>query len=91
MRQEKKIGLNQPRRSCTSRMLPRRDLFRYLFPFSEFSKEREKANSRGEFQKLREIQQVEDDIRGYQAWIMQGEDLGPVAYDENGKTEGSEL
>ena len=36
---------------------------------SEFSKEREKAKSRGNFQKLREKQQIEDDLRGYLDWI----------------------
>ncbi len=31
--------------------------------FSEFSKEREKAKSRGDFQKQREKQQIDDDLR----------------------------
>ena len=31
----------------------------------EFSKEREKAKSRGDFQKQREKQQMDDDLRGY--------------------------
>ena len=35
----------------------------------EFSKEREKAKSRGDFQKQREKQQIEDDLRGYIEWI----------------------
>ncbi|CAH1264642.1 CACNA1C [Branchiostoma lanceolatum] len=41
----------------------------------EFSKEREKARSRGEFQKLREKQQMEDDLHGYLEWIYHAEDL----------------
>lgn len=31
----------------------------------EFSKERTKAKNRGDFQKLREKQQIEEDLRGY--------------------------
>lgn len=48
-----------------------------LFPsFSrEFSKEREKAKARGDFQKLREKQQMEEDLRGYLDWITQAEEL----------------
>ena len=45
--------------------------------FSEFSKEREKAKSRGDFQKLREKQQIEDDLRGYLEWVTHAEDLEP--------------
>ncbi|XP_054707665.1 muscle calcium channel subunit alpha-1-like [Uloborus diversus] len=41
----------------------------------EFSKEREKAKARGDFHKLREKQQIEDDLRGYLDWITQGEDI----------------
>lgn len=47
-----------------------------LFPFlspSEFTKEREKAKSRGEFQKLRETQQLDEDLKGYMEWITQAE------------------
>uniref|UniRef100_A0A6I8NSM7 Voltage-dependent L-type calcium channel subunit alpha n=1 Tax=Ornithorhynchus anatinus TaxID=9258 RepID=A0A6I8NSM7_ORNAN len=43
----------------------------------EFSKEREKAKARGDFQKLREKQQMEEDLRGYLDWITQAEDLEP--------------
>lgn len=43
--------------------------------FREFSKEREKAKARGDFQKLREKQQLEDDLRGYLDWITQAEEL----------------
>lgn len=44
-------------------------------PPREFSKEREKAKARGDFQKLREKQQLEEDLRGYMDWITQAEDL----------------
>ena len=39
--------------------------------YSEFSKEREKAKARGDFHKLREKQQIEEDLRGYLDWITQ--------------------
>lgn len=42
---------------------------------SEFSKEREKAKARGDFQKLREKQQLEEDLCGYMDWITQAEDI----------------
>lgn len=45
----------------------------------EFSKEREKAKARGDFHKLREKQQIEDDLRGYLDWITQAEDIDPEA------------
>ncbi|XP_066095020.1 voltage-dependent L-type calcium channel subunit alpha-1S [Saccopteryx bilineata] len=57
----------------------------------EFTKEREKAKSRGTFQKLREKQQLDEDLRGYMSWITQGEvmdveDLreGKLSLDEGG-------
>ncbi|XP_069795814.1 voltage-dependent L-type calcium channel subunit alpha-1D-like isoform X3 [Narcine bancroftii] len=43
----------------------------------EFSKEREKAKARGDFQKLREKQQLEEDLKGYLDWITQAEDIDP--------------
>lgn len=43
----------------------------------EFSKEREKAKARGDFHKLREKQQIEEDLRGYLDWITQAEDIEP--------------
>ncbi|KAK7582611.1 hypothetical protein V9T40_014056 [Parthenolecanium corni] len=52
----------------------------------EFSKEREKAKARGDFQKLREKQQIEEDLRGYLDWITQAEDIEPEA-DENSRTQ----
>uniref|UniRef100_A0A182IP03 Voltage-dependent L-type calcium channel subunit alpha n=1 Tax=Anopheles atroparvus TaxID=41427 RepID=A0A182IP03_ANOAO len=41
----------------------------------EFSKERTKAKSRGDFQKLREKQRIEEDLKGYLDWITQAEDI----------------
>ncbi|KAK2508293.1 hypothetical protein MC885_009797 [Smutsia gigantea] len=62
-----------------------------LGPRREFTKEREKAKSRGTFQKLREKQQLEEDLRGYLSWVTQGEvmdieDLreGKLSLDEGG-------
>ncbi|CAK9825736.1 Voltage-dependent calcium channel type D subunit alpha-1 [Anthophora retusa] len=55
----------------------------------EFSKEREKAKARGDFHKLREKQQIEDDLRGYLDWITQAEDIEPEADEpkmQDGKT-----
>merc|ERR1719471_2858767 len=44
----------------------------------EFSKEREKAQSRGDFQKLRQKKQMEEDLEGYMDWLCQAELLdGP--------------
>uniref|UniRef100_A0A8D0CD64 Voltage-dependent L-type calcium channel subunit alpha n=1 Tax=Scleropages formosus TaxID=113540 RepID=A0A8D0CD64_SCLFO len=54
----------------------------------EFSKEREKAKARGDFQKLREKQQLEEDLKGYLDWITQAEDIDPEneeERDEEGK------
>lgn len=53
----------------------------------EFSKEREKAKARGDFQKLREKQQLEEDLKGYLDWITQAEDIDPEN-DEDGDQEG---
>ncbi|XP_051757898.1 voltage-dependent L-type calcium channel subunit alpha-1D isoform X9 [Ctenopharyngodon idella] len=52
----------------------------------EFSKEREKAKARGDFQKLREKQQLEEDLKGYLDWITQAEDIDPDN-DEGGDQE----
>ncbi|XP_075470088.1 voltage-dependent L-type calcium channel subunit alpha-1S isoform X2 [Ascaphus truei] len=43
----------------------------------EFTKEREKAKSRGEFQKLREQQSMDEDLRGYIDWITHAEVMDP--------------
>lgn len=48
----------------------------------EFSKEREKAKARGDFHKLREKQQIEEDLRGYLDWITQAEDIEPEGEDQ---------
>lgn len=50
-------------------------LVKLLFSIREFTKEREKAKSRGEFQKLRETQQLDEDLKGYMEWITQAEVL----------------
>uniref|UniRef100_A0A8C3RIB7 Voltage-dependent L-type calcium channel subunit alpha n=1 Tax=Cyanoderma ruficeps TaxID=181631 RepID=A0A8C3RIB7_9PASS len=49
----------------------------------EFSKEREKAKARGDFQKLREKQQLEEDLKGYLDWITQAEDIDPENDEES--------
>ncbi|XP_066499843.1 calcium channel, voltage-dependent, L type, alpha 1S subunit, b [Hoplias malabaricus] len=41
----------------------------------EFTKEREKCRSRGEYQKLRERQQMDEDLKGYMEWITHAEVL----------------
>ncbi|XP_041081104.1 voltage-dependent L-type calcium channel subunit alpha-1D-like [Polyodon spathula] len=51
----------------------------------EFSKERMKAKARGDFQKLREKQQLEDDMTGYLDWITQAEDIDPENDEGNQK------
>nr|XP_019579808.1 PREDICTED: voltage-dependent L-type calcium channel subunit alpha-1D isoform X12 [Rhinolophus sinicus] len=51
----------------------------------EFSKEREKAKARGDFQKLREKQQLEEDLKGYLDWITQAEDIDPENEEEGGE------
>ncbi|CAH0403502.1 unnamed protein product [Chilo suppressalis] len=50
----------------------------------EFSKEREKAKNRGDFQKLREKQQLEEDLKGYLDWITQAEYLEPLPDQRDG-------
>ncbi|XP_072521967.1 calcium channel, voltage-dependent, L type, alpha 1S subunit, a isoform X2 [Salminus brasiliensis] len=39
----------------------------------EFTKEREKSSRSGEYQKLRERQQLDEDLKGYMDWITQAE------------------
>ena len=60
----------------------------YLKYHREFSKEREKAQSRGDFQKLRQKKQMEEDLEGYMDWLTQAELLeGPnvgLGKDEQG-------
>lgn len=58
----------------------------FLLPsLREFSKEREKAKARGDFQKLREKQQLEEDLKGYLDWITQAEDIDPENEEEGGE------
>ena len=45
------------------------------YAHSEFSKEKEKAQSRGDFQRLRAQQQMEEDLQGYIDWITQAEEM----------------
>jgi len=47
----------------------------------EFSKEKEKAQSRGDFQRLRAEQQMEEDLQGYMDWICQAEELESTEHD----------
>uniref|UniRef100_A0A1B6BZP2 Voltage-dependent L-type calcium channel subunit alpha n=1 Tax=Clastoptera arizonana TaxID=38151 RepID=A0A1B6BZP2_9HEMI len=54
----------------------------------EFSKEREKAKARGDFHKLREKQQIEEDLRGYLDWITQAEDIDPEGEDRSHSQDG---
>ncbi|KAL4226359.1 Voltage-dependent calcium channel type D subunit alpha-1 [Mactra antiquata] len=55
----------------------------------EFSKEREKAKARGDFQKLREKTQIEEDLRGYLDWITQAEMMDPENEEEGDEGEKS--
>ncbi|KAJ8941881.1 hypothetical protein NQ318_001735 [Aromia moschata] len=41
-----------------------------------------KAKARGDFHKLREKQQLEEDLRGYLDWITQAEDIEPEGEDQ---------
>ncbi|XP_053618976.1 voltage-dependent calcium channel type D subunit alpha-1-like isoform X2 [Plodia interpunctella] len=56
----------------------------------EFSKEREKAKSRGDFQKSRERQQFEEDLKGYLNWITVAEelDLDPNLKEQDSDSQG---
>lgn len=54
----------------------------------EFSKEREKAKARGDFRKLREKQQIEEDLRGYLEWITHAEDLDLEEKDDKKESDG---
>ncbi|BES91322.1 Voltage gated calcium channel Hypothetical protein domain [Nesidiocoris tenuis] len=57
----------------------------------EFSKEREKAKARGDFHKLREKQQLEEDLRGYLDWITQAEDIEPEGEEKNQDSKGKNM
>lgn len=54
----------------------------------EFSKEREKAQARGDFMKLRKKQQIEEDLKGYIAWILAAEDIENDGDDETEDKDG---
>ena len=53
--------------------------FSLLLCYREFSKEKEKAESRGDFQKLRQKKQMEEDMEGYMDWLTQAEELDHFA------------
>ena len=55
-------------------------LFLLVPSYREFSKEREKAQSRGDFRKLKERKQMEEDLEGYMEWLAQAEDLEPNGF-----------
>uniref|UniRef100_A0A8B9IG48 Voltage-dependent L-type calcium channel subunit alpha n=1 Tax=Anser cygnoides TaxID=8845 RepID=A0A8B9IG48_ANSCY len=57
----------------------------------EFTKEREKAKSRGTFQKLREKQQLEEDLKGYMDWITHAEVMDSDRARGEGTAVGSHL
>lgn len=62
-----------------------------MFDSREFSKEREKAKARGDFHKLREKQQIEEDLRGYLDWITQAEDIEPEGEDHSHSQDGKSI
>ena len=55
----------------------------YVTAHPEFSKEKEKAQSRGDFQRLRAQQQMEEDLQGYIDWITQAEELAELEDQQN--------
>uniref|UniRef100_U3I4I0 Voltage-dependent L-type calcium channel subunit alpha n=1 Tax=Anas platyrhynchos platyrhynchos TaxID=8840 RepID=U3I4I0_ANAPP len=57
----------------------------------EFTKEREKAKSRGTFQKLREKQQLEEDLKGYMDWITHAEVMDSMMPLDEGGSETESL
>lgn len=64
----------ESRSRCSKRVIWRRRKARWwildvIYICREFSKEREKAKQRGDFQKLREIQIIDESFRNYMAWI----------------------
>merc|ERR1719264_1842160 len=50
----------------------------------EFSKEKEKAESRGDFQKLRQKKQMEEDLEGYMNWLTVADDIEAIRQAESG-------
>lgn len=63
----------------------------FPLPPREFTKEREKARSRGEFQKLRERQQLDEDLHGYMEWITHAEVLDADREGKGQRREAPEL
>ena len=55
--------------------------------FREFSKEREKAASRGEYQKNKLNHQMDEDMKGYMEWLTVAEDMDPINYKRDMKIE----
>ena len=51
----------------------------------EFSKEKEKAESRGDFQRLRQKKQMEEDLEGYMDWLTMAEEMGHVHSIQDGQ------
>ena len=56
-------------------------MFRFI---REFSKEKEKAESRGDFQKLRQKKQMEEDLQGYMDWLTLADELETVRQGDGG-------
>ena len=56
----------------------------YFEMFREFSKEKEKAESRGDFQKLRQKKQMEEDLEGYMNWLTVADDIEAIRQAESG-------
>ena len=56
-----------------------------LFQYREFSKEKEKAESRGDFQRLRQKKQMEEDLEGYMDWLTQADEMGHVHSIQDGQ------
>ena len=51
-------------------------LFSPLLISREFSKEREKAQARGDFQQARRKIQMEEDLNNYMEWLTTAEEMG---------------
>ena len=51
-------------------------LFLHLLLSREFSKEREKAQARGDFQQARRKIQMEEDLNNYMEWLTTAEEMG---------------
>ncbi|KAG7242014.1 hypothetical protein INR49_024297 [Caranx melampygus] len=58
-----------------------------LYPVQRVFQRARKGQGPGDFQKLREKQQLEEDLKGYLDWITQAEDIDPEN-EEEGDEEG---